>query len=144
MRYSCGHVSTKKNVRGIKDAATSTPPQPHTTLPPPTTTDRRKLGHPVVSNRTLHRAMQQRCHHASASARSPSYTVAPASARGEVEILHEETMSGTMIYISEFQNTHTIGLQIRHICITPPRMKRLSQSAILRLIRMRQSTIADM
>ena len=27
MRYSCGHVSTKKNVRGIKDAATSTPPQ---------------------------------------------------------------------------------------------------------------------
>ncbi len=24
---SCGHVSTKKNVRGIKDAATSTPPQ---------------------------------------------------------------------------------------------------------------------
>ena len=27
MRYSCGHVSTKKNVRGIKDAAASTPPQ---------------------------------------------------------------------------------------------------------------------
>jgi hypothetical protein len=27
LRYSCGHVSTKKNVRGIKDAATSTPPQ---------------------------------------------------------------------------------------------------------------------
>jgi hypothetical protein len=27
---------------------------------------------PVVSNRPLHRAMQQRCHHASASARSPS------------------------------------------------------------------------
>ena len=27
MRYSCGHVSTKKNVRGIKDAATSMPPQ---------------------------------------------------------------------------------------------------------------------
>jgi hypothetical protein len=27
LRYSCGHVSTKKNVRGIKDAAASTPPQ---------------------------------------------------------------------------------------------------------------------
>jgi hypothetical protein len=27
LRYSCGHVSTKKNVRGIKDAAVSTPPQ---------------------------------------------------------------------------------------------------------------------
>ncbi len=26
MRYSCGHVSTKKNVRGLKDAAASTPP----------------------------------------------------------------------------------------------------------------------
>ena len=28
MRYSCGHVSTKKNVRGLKDAADSTPPPP--------------------------------------------------------------------------------------------------------------------
>jgi hypothetical protein len=27
LRYSCGHVSTKKNVRGIKDAAASMPPQ---------------------------------------------------------------------------------------------------------------------
>ena len=32
----------------------------------------RKGGHPVVSNRPLHRAMQQRRHHASASAPSPS------------------------------------------------------------------------
>jgi hypothetical protein len=34
---------------------------------------------PVVSNRPLHRAMQQRCHHASASARSPSSPHAPFS-----------------------------------------------------------------
>jgi hypothetical protein len=27
LRYSCGHVSTKKNVRGINDATASTPPQ---------------------------------------------------------------------------------------------------------------------
>jgi protein gp37 len=25
LRYSCGHLSTKKNVKGIKDAAASTP-----------------------------------------------------------------------------------------------------------------------
>jgi hypothetical protein len=31
----------------------------------------------VVSNRPLHRAMQQRCHHASASARSPSWPPIP-------------------------------------------------------------------
>jgi hypothetical protein len=53
------------------------PPQPHTTRPPPTTTGRRKGGSPVVSNRPLHRAMQQRCHHASASARSPSWPPMP-------------------------------------------------------------------
>ena len=53
------------------------PPQPHTTRPPPTTTGRRQGGYPVVSNRPLHRAMQQRCHHASASARSPSWPPMP-------------------------------------------------------------------
>ena len=53
--------------------------QPHTTRPPSTTTGRRKRGHPVVSNRPLHRTMQQRCHHASASARSQSWhmTISP-------------------------------------------------------------------
>ena len=40
---------------------------------------RRKGGHPVVSNRPLHRAMQQRCHHASASAPSPSWPPMPRS-----------------------------------------------------------------
>jgi hypothetical protein len=39
----------------------------HTTRPPPTTTGRRKGGYPVVSNRPIHRAMQQRCHHVSHS-----------------------------------------------------------------------------
>jgi hypothetical protein len=53
------------------------PPQPHTTRPPPTTTGRRKGGSPVVSKRPLHRAMQQRCYHASASARSPSWPPMP-------------------------------------------------------------------
>ena len=40
---------------------------------------RRKGGHPVVSNRPLHRSMQQRCHHASASAPSPSIFLSPAT-----------------------------------------------------------------
>jgi len=53
------------------------PPQPLATRSLPTTTGRRKGGHPVVSNRPLHRAMQQRCHHASASARSPSWPTMP-------------------------------------------------------------------
>ena len=53
------------------------PTQPLTTRSLPTTTGRRKGGHPVVSNRPLHRAMQQRCHHASASARSPSWPPMP-------------------------------------------------------------------
>jgi len=39
----------------------------------------RKGGHPVVSNRPLHRAMQQRRHHASASAPSPSWPPMPRS-----------------------------------------------------------------
>ena len=56
---------------------TAPPPQPLTTRSLPTTTGRRKGGHPVVSNRPLHRAMQQRCHHASASARSPSWPPMP-------------------------------------------------------------------
>ena len=47
------------------------PPQPHTPRSPPTATGCRKGGCPVVSNRLLHRATQQRRHHASASARSP-------------------------------------------------------------------------
>jgi hypothetical protein len=51
---------------------------PHATpRPPPTTTGRRKGGCPVVSNRPLHRAMQQRCQHASASAQSPSWPPMP-------------------------------------------------------------------
>jgi hypothetical protein len=51
---------------------------PHATpRPPPTTTGRRKGGCPVVRNRPLHRTMQQRCHHASASARSPSWPPMP-------------------------------------------------------------------
>ena len=29
MRYSCGHVSTKKNVRGLKDVSDSMPPSMH-------------------------------------------------------------------------------------------------------------------
>jgi len=53
------------------------PLQPLTTRSLPTTTGRRKSGHPVVSNRPLHRVMQQRCHHASASARSPSWPPMP-------------------------------------------------------------------
>jgi hypothetical protein len=52
-------------------------PQPLATRSLPTTTGRRKGGHPVVSNRPLHRAMQQRCHHASASARSPCWPTMP-------------------------------------------------------------------
>jgi hypothetical protein len=51
---------------------TAPPPQPLATRSLPTTTGQRKGGHPVVSNRPLHSVMQQRCHHASASARSPS------------------------------------------------------------------------
>ena len=47
------------------------PPQPLATRSLPTTTGRRKGGHPVVSNRPLHHAMQQRCHHASAQNRMP-------------------------------------------------------------------------
>jgi hypothetical protein len=56
---------------------TAPPQQPHTTRPPPTTTGRRKGEYPVVSNWPLHCAMQQRCHHASASARSPSWPPMP-------------------------------------------------------------------
>jgi hypothetical protein len=53
------------------------PPQPPTPRPPPTTTGWREERCPVVSKRPLHRAMQQRCHHASASARSPSWLPMP-------------------------------------------------------------------
>jgi hypothetical protein len=59
--------------RAAPPPPTAPPTQPHTTRPPPTTTGLRKGGHPVVSNLPLHRAMQQRCHHASASARSLSW-----------------------------------------------------------------------
>jgi hypothetical protein len=55
----------------------SPPTQPLATRSLSTTTGRRKGGHPVVSNRPLHHAMQQRCHHASASARSPSWPPMP-------------------------------------------------------------------
>jgi hypothetical protein len=44
---------------------------------PPTTTGWRQDRYPVVSKRPLHSAMQQRCHHASASARSPSWPPMP-------------------------------------------------------------------
>jgi hypothetical protein len=53
------------------------PPKPHTTRPQPTTTGLRKRGYPVVSNRPIHSEMQQRCHHTSASARSPSWPPMP-------------------------------------------------------------------
>jgi hypothetical protein len=39
--------------------------------------DDERRQNPVVSNRPLHRAMQQRCHHASSSARSPSWLHIP-------------------------------------------------------------------
>ncbi len=71
------------------------PQQPLATRSLPTTTGLRKGGHPVVSNRPLHRVMQQRCHHASASARSPSWPPMPrprlqraATARREKVQLH--------------------------------------------------------
>ncbi len=40
----------------------------------------------------------------------------------EEEILHEGSMPGAVIYISEFQNK--LAWEIRYICITPPRMNR--------------------
>jgi hypothetical protein len=52
-------------------------PSPTRHAPPPTTTGCRKGGSPVISNRPLHRAMQQRCHHASESARSPPFPPMP-------------------------------------------------------------------
>jgi hypothetical protein len=53
-------------------ACSGPPPQPPTPRPPPTTIGWLKGRCPVFSNRSLHRAMQQRCLHTSASARSPS------------------------------------------------------------------------
>jgi len=68
-------------------------PQPYTPRSPPTTTGWRKGGCPVVSNRPLHRVMHQRCHHASVSARKPSWPPMPrlrlqraATARRELKV----------------------------------------------------------
>jgi len=49
---------------------------PHVTTP---SNNNRMAGRrcPFVSNRPLHRVLQQRCHHASASARSPSWPPIP-------------------------------------------------------------------
>jgi hypothetical protein len=63
--------------RGPPQPTPAPPPQPHTPRSPPTTTGCRKGGCPVISNRPLHCVMQQRCHHASASARSPSWLSMP-------------------------------------------------------------------
>jgi hypothetical protein len=52
-------------------------PSPTRHVPPPTTTGCRKGGCPVISNRPLHCVMQQRCHHSSSSARSPSWLSMP-------------------------------------------------------------------
>ena len=89
------------------------PPQPHTTRPPPTTTGRRKGGYPVVSNRPLHRAMQQGCHHPSASARSQSWPPMPrprlqlAARREKVQLRIREQSFFKMkkfIDMNQFQN----------------------------------------
>ena len=54
---------------------------------------RRKGGHPVVSNRPLHRVMQQRCHHASASARSPSWPHMQLPQEHQQWTTHTQTMT---------------------------------------------------
>ena len=59
--------------------------------------DRRKGGHPVVSNRPLHRAMQQRCHHASASAPSPSWPPMPPAFSGQ-PLPGERRFSSAAVY----------------------------------------------
>ena len=67
--------------RGRRRAAPGSRPrprrQPPTTRPPPTTTGWREARCPVVSNLPLPRVMQQRCHHASASARNPYWPPMP-------------------------------------------------------------------
>ena len=63
--------------RGPPPQQTDPQTQPHTPHSQPTTTGWRKGGCPVVSNLPLHSVMQQRCHHASASARSPSWPTMP-------------------------------------------------------------------
>jgi hypothetical protein len=63
--------------RALPPPTSALPSQTHTTRPQPTTTGRRKGEYPVVSNLPLHCVMQQRCHHTSASARSPSWQPMP-------------------------------------------------------------------
>jgi len=79
VRRDCSPASSSKS-----RASRAPPPQgpapqtqPHTTRSLPTTTGLRKGGCPVVSNLPLPPTMQQRCHHTSVSARSPSWPTMP-------------------------------------------------------------------
>jgi hypothetical protein len=74
------HSATRPAAGRARDPpppATALSTQPPTPRPLPTTTGWREGRCPVVSNRPLHCVMQQRCHHASASARSPSSPTMP-------------------------------------------------------------------